>query len=147
VARGHDVWLYGRRETEEAAQLEGIPFHEVDAEDVAGNIEAIAEESDSLLVADFLTTYSMLAATKGAADRVRKLGKVIALDPWNIGEGERVLDTPFAHRTLAKETLLTPKRLVPSHGSISGSSAFRGFPDVPEGDPAARRASARRALG
>ena len=107
--------------------LEGIPFHEVDAEDVAGNIEAIAEESDSVLVADFLTTFSLLSATKGAAERVRKLDKVIALDPWNIGEGDRVLDTLFASRTLPKETLLTTKRLVPSMTKTSSSIGVQGI--------------------
>lgn len=147
VRKGHDVWLYGRPATSEQALVEGIPFHEVDAEDIAGNIEAIAEESDSVLVVDFLATFSLLSMTKGATDRVRKLGKVIVIDPWNIGEGDRVLDTPFASRTLAKETLLTSKRLVPSFSGSKSKSAFRVFPKKPEGDDAARRASARRALG
>jgi hypothetical protein len=147
AAKGHDVWLHGRPETADAAAVEGIPFHAVDAEDVAGCIEAIAEENDSVLVVDFLTTFSLLSSAKGALERVQKLGKVVVLDPWNIGEGDRVLDTPFAKRTLGKETLLTKKRLVPSLVRTTSANAFRAYPEKPEGDPAARRAGARRALG
>lgn len=145
VAKGHDVWLYGREATGEQAMLEGIPFHEVDAEDVAGNLEAIAEELDSILVADFLSTFGLLAQTRDGLERVRKLGKVIVLDPWNIGEGDRVIDTPFSSHRLPKETMLGAKRMVPAfHG---GPHAYRDFPDRPEGDVEARRTSARRALG
>lgn len=147
VQKGHDVWLYGSDETAEAAQLEGIPHHEVDAEDVAGCIEAIAEESDSVLVVDLLPTVSALSRSKGALDRVRKIEKLVALDPWDIGEGGRVLDAAGALRELPIGTMLTSKRLVPSPTCGVSASAFRSTPSKPDGDDAARRTRARRALG
>jgi hypothetical protein len=147
VAKGHDVWLHGVRGTGEAALAEGIPHHGVEAEDVAGLIDALAEEADSVLVTDFLVVLNKLGAEKGALEKIREQEKLIVLDPWNIGEGNRVLDLGSSNATLPQTTLLTKKRLVPSPmAPANAPGAFRAIPTKPEGDDAERRSRARRAL-
>lgn len=148
VRLGHDVWLHGVRGTEDVAVVHGIPFHGVEAEDVAGLIDALAEDADSVLLTDLLSTLNALGGKKDALEQVRAQKKLIAVDPWNIGEGARVLDLGVSNTTLPKTTLVTKKRLVPSPMARPDSAgAFRAIPPKPEGDENDRRARARRALG
>src|SRR5581483_2043492 len=71
VRKGHDVWLHGVRGTEDIATAHGIPFHGVEAEDVAGLIDALAEDADSVLLTDLLTTLNALGGKKDALEQVR----------------------------------------------------------------------------
>jgi hypothetical protein len=147
ASRQHDVSIHGPAAVAETASLDGIAFHEVDGDDVALALEAATEDNDSVLVVDLLATVGALGQQK-KIEEARKNQKLIALDPWDIGLGAKVLDVGKTTRTLPKTVLLTDKRLVPAPGAAPDTrGAFRAAPDLPEGDPEERRARARRALG
>jgi hypothetical protein len=145
--RGHDVELHAPPHAAYTAKLEGLAYTELDVEDAALCIDAICEEADTVLVVDVLPTISALG--KAGLERMRKNGKLVVLDPWDVGLGGRTLDVATTRRDLPKGPLLSKKRLVPVPcASPESEGAFRALPEVPpEAERTARRASARKALG